>query len=405
MGKKKKASANLLEPESRKRSKAANAEEAVSRVEAVAKKKLLKLTQRLQQPGLLPEERARLLSKLEGKLEKLDALPSPQTNGGLGGATAPTTSKPSNGIQFRTPARSGSTGILGSVTRTPEEEARRQQRASRFEECMNATSVQEAVTLQAARSAGKQVVYGQNRQLEKEYLRLTSMPTLDAVRPPAVLKKALRHVQQRWLQDADYAYACEQLKSIRQDLTVQLIRNEFTVHVYETHARIALEQGDLAEFNPCLALLQQLYAENIEGNEMEFMSYGLLYAAVTNPKQLAMELRGIPHRALEHPYMKHALQVCLAAARSDTCQLLSLYESAPRMAPYLMDPLLDRLRARLAAALSGFSPSVPLRFAAATLGFDTLRQVGEYLEKKGIDVDWKAHTVLTKQSRAPSVAL
>ncbi len=56
------------------------------------------------------------------------------------------------------------------------------------------------MTLQAARSAGKEVVYGQNRQLEKEYLRLTSMPTLDAVRPPAILKKALRHVQQRWLQ-------------------------------------------------------------------------------------------------------------------------------------------------------------------------------------------------------------
>ena len=59
----------------------ANAHEAVSRVEAVAKKKLLKLTQRLQQPGLLPEERARLLSKIEGRLEKLDALPSPQPAG------------------------------------------------------------------------------------------------------------------------------------------------------------------------------------------------------------------------------------------------------------------------------------------------------------------------------------
>ncbi|CAL8465200.1 g4735 [Coccomyxa elongata] len=394
MGKKKKASAPLLEPESRKKSKAANAHEAMSRVEAVAKKKLLKLTYRLQQPGLLLEERARLLSKIEGKLEKLDALPSPQNHGGPAGATASSTLKPTNGIQFRTPARSGATGILGSVTRTPEEEFRRQRRASRFEECMNATPVQEAVTLQAARSAGKQVVYGQNRQLEKEYLRLTSMPTLDTVRPPDVLKRALRHVQQRWLQDADYAYACEQLKSIRQDLTVQLIRNEFTVHVYETHARIALEQGDLAEFNPCLALLQQLYAENIEGNEMEFMAYGLLYAAVTNPKQLAMELRGIPHQALEHPYMKHALQVCLAAARSDTCHLLSLYESAPRMAPYLMDPLLDRLRARLAAALSAFSPSVPLHFAAATSGFDTLRQVGDFLESKGFHALLRSNALL-----------
>lgn len=42
---------------------------------------------------------------------------------------------------------------------------------------------------------------------------------------------------------------------------------------------------------------------------MEFMAYGMLYAAVTNPKQLAMELRCIPKAAWQHPYITHALQV------------------------------------------------------------------------------------------------
>lgn len=51
----------------------------------------------------------------------------------------------------------------------------------------------------------------------------------------------------------------------------------------------------------------------IKGNEMEFMAYGLLYAAVANPKQLPMELRGVPCRAWQHPYMKHALRVTSSA--------------------------------------------------------------------------------------------
>eukprot|EP00042_Codosiga_hollandica_P047066 m.505200 g.505200 ORF g.505200 m.505200 type:complete len:125 (+) comp57363_c0_seq1:301-675(+) len=78
--------------------------------------------------------------------------------------------------------------------------------------------------------------------IEKEFLRLTAAPNAALVRPLAVLQQALVHVQKKWQQEPNYKWAWSQLKSIRQDLTIQGIRNEFTVKVYETHARICLQQ-------------------------------------------------------------------------------------------------------------------------------------------------------------------
>lgn len=42
---------------------------------------------------------------------------------------------------------------------------------------------------------------------------------------------------------------------------------------------------------------------------MEFIAYGLLYSAVVTPKELAVDLRGVPSAAMQHPYVSHALQV------------------------------------------------------------------------------------------------
>jgi len=49
------------------------------------------------------------------------------------------------------------------------------------------------------------------------------------VRPEEVLEKALVMVQNS---QKNYLYKCDQLKSIRQDLTVQRIRNQLTVKVF-----------------------------------------------------------------------------------------------------------------------------------------------------------------------------
>jgi hypothetical protein len=104
----------------------------------------------------------------------------------------------------------------------------------------------------------RMTVKGTCTTLEKEYLRLTAPPRPELVRPQNILEQHLESLKKYYSRPnrKEYLWFCSQLKAIRLDCTVQRLLNEFTVDVYETHARIALREGTHESINTQYHLLE-----------------------------------------------------------------------------------------------------------------------------------------------------
>ncbi|KAJ3129244.1 hypothetical protein HK100_008741 [Physocladia obscura] len=302
------------------------------------------------------------------------------------------------------------------------EQQRRMERARRFQDSNVETSTAKAkqkqqqqqakIARENARQAAARgeenpdvidwdeyTIVGVCEKLEKSYLRLTSVkmifkilicansmvkyyaltlafylqqaPDPATVRPLHILRQTLEFLSKKWKQDQNYTYICDQFKSLRQDLTVQRIKNDFTVKVYESHARIALEKGDVGEYNQCQAQLKELYRLGISGCKDEFLAYRILYMVYTNNRTDQVRiLSDLTPEETASPCVHHALRVRMAVATGDYHTFFHLYNNAPNMSVYLMDLFIVRERLRALKTLGrAFRPTLKVEYIARELGY------------------------------------
>jgi hypothetical protein len=189
-------------------------------------------------------------------------------------------------------------------------------------------------------------------------------------------------LKEKWVHDSDYLYTCEQLKSIRQDLTVQQIQNRFTTHVYETHARIALEEGDLNEFNACQSRLFELRSECVQVNVSEFTMYRLLYCVHRNDKSTFLStVAAISPEMRRHADIQYAFKIMAAVNSELYIKFFSLYRNAPKMAGYILDFMIHKIRVQAYGRIvKAYRPTLHVSFFRDALAFNDLEETIYFLE-------------------------
>jgi SAC3 family protein LENG8/THP3 len=250
-------------------------------------------------------------------------------------------------------------------------------------------------------------IIGTCQSLEKQYLRLTTIPDPSQVRPENILQKSLKLLKDKWKnKHADYNYISEQFRSIRQDMTIQHIQNDFTVKVYETHARIALENLDLDQFNQCQTALIALYNNGLNGHNIEFLAYRIIYTILQGIKydmeNLLIDVHKMEKKSKiisKNLEISHALKVMKAINANNYFEFFNLYKIAPNMGSYLIEPFLPRLRIKaLLVCATGYFTEANVGFLWDKLAFEKEECFIKFLEENNVVLSGDRKRILFKES-------
>lgn len=204
-------------------------------------------------------------------------------------------------------------------------------------------------------------------------MRFDGSPRAEDVRPLPVLREAFSRAKERWESSRDWSYVGEMLRSIRQDLTIQMVQDGFVVEVHEYWAQVALEFGDFKQFDQAAAQLEVYYLdpplESGAGKVQEVLAWRLLYFTLEGEGLATTEfLRRFWGRLDNSPVVKFARRLRRVMSQRCFSQAIKLLSTNTEDVPALPQSLRNELlrRARL-LQLMGLCKALKDRLTKETL--------------------------------------
>ena len=227
-------------------------------------------------------------------------------------------------------------------------------------------------------------IIGTSQALEKQYLRLTGgyMDPND-FRPLEVLKKSLDYCMQKYENNHDYTYICDQLRSIRQDISVQNIEDEFAVQVYELHIRLAIDNNDWENFNQVQSNLELLYRKGFgkQENKEEMYCYHILYLCdVDDLTGFYQFIPRIDESLLSTPLISFAIDAWKAASQKDWMTFFKMMKNAPKQCQKVMQRKAKDIRFYGLTAITKALKKTTFSMYQDLLCFDNLEDTKQYLK-------------------------
>ncbi|EKE40691.1 SAC3/GANP family protein, partial [Entamoeba nuttalli P19] len=236
---------------------------------------------------------------------------------------------------------------------------------------------------------------GTSQELEKHYFRIKGEAKSSEVRPLQVLYKSLNYVLTKYKENKKYDYICDQLKAIRQDLTLQHIENEFSIQVYEIHSDISLENNDVSEFIQCASALKQLYKKFGYSNDNPKVIFYISAMILCNMDSKNVSpitnyslLREIPIEILLNPNIQFVLNVKRAFDNGEYFTYLKLFKEAIPKFKVIMKLAIEKVRLKgLMLLFMSIGGVIEVNDVMDFLSFSNEEEYHEFISKYPLILD------------------